>query len=140
MYQEIIAKTLRNLIMEEATLIIIPIVVLIMIISLIIKKGLPKEFLLIAIGFIILSYTLVGYRVIPFVNDINNERFIEYVGEFDIKNDGNQDLVKDKITLLNKNNTVVKTYLPHSIDSGIYKGKIVYTEKSKIIVHWEFHP
>ena len=44
MYQEIIAKTLRNLIMEQATLIIIPIVVLIMIISLIIKKGLPKEF------------------------------------------------------------------------------------------------
>ena len=146
MYIETIDTIISNLFTNLIFDLIIAILVLAITAYFCIKYKLDKRIIVLTIAFLVYTVISIGFDVVPFYNEVKNESYITYEGDFEVAYTTDKvpiivrllDSDKTKLEIWFKNNDISDMTEDGVCEKGtVNTGKIVYTQKSKYAVYFE---
>lgn len=133
-YQEAIDSIIRHLIITDIPIILLGIILLIIGIVGIKQKWFAKKWFISAIVFVFICFSYVSYRFVSFYMDIHDKNYVQYSGNYKFMS--SLGTTGDQVNLLEKDNLRLNS-IYDDLGSGTYKGTVIYTERTKFVLHMD---
>ncbi len=133
-YQEAINSIIRHLVIRAIPIIIPNIILIIIMIIGIKQKWFAKKWFISAIVFVLICFAYISHQFVSLYMDISNKEYVQYTGSYEfVSLLGRRG---DEVNLLDKEHLRLYS-LYEDFESGTYKGTVIYTERTKFVLHMD---
>lgn len=98
------------------------------------QKWFAKKWFISAIVFVLICFAYISHQFVSLYMDISNKEYVQYTGSYEfVSLLGRRG---DEVNLLDKEHLRLYS-LYEDFESGTYKGTVIYTERTKFVLHMD---